>query len=154
MNKKARRAMLSTAMLILVLNTGCGRSKNREVAQGFVAQFDRILEQRKTLDKLEEQGKQYEQQLEKDLQEPNVTKQVKALSVWVGENRALLSQARSIGGEGGEEGNLMVCFRCPFCLEPSQVSLAGGGPWPIVVCEPTTRRCRVRFDVPTMPAGA
>jgi hypothetical protein len=83
-------------MLVLVLNTGCGRSKNREVAQGFVAQFDRILEQRKTLDKFEEQGKQYDQQLEKDLQEPNVTKQVKALGVWVGEYRAMLSQARTI----------------------------------------------------------
>jgi len=83
-------------MLVLAVTTGCGRSKNREVAQGFVAQFDRILEQRKTLDKLEQQGKQYDQQLEKDLQEPNVTKQAKAIGVWVGEYRAMLSQARSI----------------------------------------------------------
>ncbi len=45
-------------MLVLVLNTGCGHSRDREVAQGFVAQFERILEQRKTFDKLEEQGKQ------------------------------------------------------------------------------------------------
>ncbi len=96
MNKKARRALLSTAMLVLVLNTGCGRSRNREVAQGFVAQFERILEQRKTLDKLEEQGKQYDQQLEKGLREPNATKQAKALGVWVGEYRAMISQARSV----------------------------------------------------------
>lgn len=96
MNKKARRAMFSTAMLVLVLNTGCEHSRNREVAQGFVDQFERVLEQRKTLDKLEEQGKQYDQQLEKDLREPNTTKQVKALGIWVGEYRAMLSQARSV----------------------------------------------------------
>jgi len=95
-NKKARRAMLLPAMLVLVLNTSCGRSKNREVAQGFVAQFDRILEQRKAMDKLEEQGKHYDEQLEKDLQESNVTKQAKALGVWVGGYRAMLSQARSV----------------------------------------------------------
>jgi len=95
-NKKARRAILSSAMLVLVVSTGCGRSRDQAVAQGFVAQFDRIIEQRKTLDKLEEQGKQYGEQLEKDLKEPNVTKQVKALGVWVGEYRAMLSQARSI----------------------------------------------------------
>lgn len=83
-------------MLVLVLATGCGRSTNREVAQDFVAHFERILEQRKTMDKLEEQGKHYDEQLEKDLQEPNVTKQVKALGVWIGESRAMLSQARSI----------------------------------------------------------
>ena len=75
--------------------TGCEGSRNREVAQGFVAQFDKILEQRKTLDKLESDGKQYDQQLEKDLQEQNVAKRAKALGVWVGEYKAMLSQAKS-----------------------------------------------------------
>jgi hypothetical protein len=83
-------------MLVLALNTGCEQSRNREIAQGFVAQFERILEQRKTLDKLEEQGKQYDQQLDKDLRESNTTKRVKALGVWVGEYKGMLSQARSV----------------------------------------------------------
>ena len=96
MDKKLPRAILYAAVLVLALNTGCGRSRNREVAQGFVAEFDRILEQRKALDKLEERGKKYNEQLEKDLQEPNSAKKDKALGVWVGEYKAMLSQVRSV----------------------------------------------------------
>lgn len=96
MNNKARRAMLSTAMLVLVLNTGCGRSANRELAQAFVAKFDSILEKRKVLDNLEGQARQYDEQLEKALQEPSKVKRAKALGAWIAQYRALLSQAQSI----------------------------------------------------------
>lgn len=104
MDKKALRPTLSAAILVLVLMAGCQRARNREVAQGFVAQFDRILEQRKALDKLEEQGKQYNEQLEKALHEPNVTKQVMALGVWVGAYKAMVRQARS----GADAQNAIV----------------------------------------------
>jgi hypothetical protein len=57
LDKKLWRVILYAAMPLLVLNNGCARSKNQEMAQGFMAQFDRILEQRKALDKLEDQGK-------------------------------------------------------------------------------------------------
>ena len=91
------RAYVIGAIWALTLAVaGCEGSKNRELAQGLVAQFEKILEQRKILDKLEAEGKRYDQQLEKDIQEPNVTKRAKALGVWVGEYKAMLSQAKSV----------------------------------------------------------
>lgn len=50
--------------------------------------------------------------------------------------------------ESSEHVSLSVCFRCPFCSEPGQVSLGSEGSWPSVICEATARRFRVRSDVP------
>lgn len=91
-----RTYVIGTICTLTLALPGCEGSKNRELAQGFVAQFEKIVEQRKTLDQLEAEGKQYDQQLEKDLQEPNATKRAKALGVWVGEYKAMLSQAKSV----------------------------------------------------------
>ena len=91
-----RAYVIGTICTLTLALPGCEGLKNRELAQGFVAQFEKIVEQRKTLDQLEAEGKQYDQQLEKDIQEPNATKRAKALGVWVGEYRAMLSQAKSV----------------------------------------------------------
>lgn len=91
-----RAYVIGTIFTLLLALPGCEGSKNRELAQGFGAQFEKVLEQRKTLDNLEAEGKEYDQQLEKDIQEPNVTKRTKALGVWVGEYKAILSQAKSV----------------------------------------------------------
>lgn len=91
-----RAYVIGTICTLTLALPGCAGSKNRELAQGFAAQFEKIVEQRKTLDQLEAEGKQYDQQLDKDVQEPNATKRAKALGVWVGEYRAMLSQAKSV----------------------------------------------------------
>ena len=95
MVKKVATCIVYAAMALLIFDIGCTRSRNRELAQGFTVQFDQIVEQRKALDKLEEQGKQYNEQLEKALQQPDATRKAKALGVWVGEYKAMLSRARS-----------------------------------------------------------
>ena len=91
-----RTYVIGTICTLTLALTGCEGSKNRELAQGFVAQFEKIVEQRKTLDKLEAEGKEYDLQLVKDIQEQNATKRAKALGVWVGEYKAMLSQAKSV----------------------------------------------------------
>lgn len=91
-----RAYVIGTICMLTLVLPGCEGSKNRELAQGFVAQFEKIVEQRKTLDQLEAEGKQYDQRLEEDVQEPNATKRAKALGVWVGESRAMVSQAKSV----------------------------------------------------------
>jgi len=66
------------------------------VAVGFLARFDKIVEQNRAWDDLEKQGDQYNQQLEKALEERNATKRAMGFGTWVGQYKAFLSQARSI----------------------------------------------------------
>ena len=66
------------------------------MAAGFLARFDKIVEQNRAWDDLEKQGDQYNQQLEKALAERNLTKRAMGFGTWVGQYKALLSQARSI----------------------------------------------------------
>jgi len=86
----------SLAALLIVLFIGCSGRANREVAQGFVAQFESVAAKDKESDDLEKQADEYNNELEEALQEKNPVKRAKAFGVWVTQYRSLVSQARSI----------------------------------------------------------
>ena len=86
----------SQAALLIVLFIGCSGRANREVAQGFVAQFESVAAKDKESDDLEKQANEYNNELEKALQEKNPVKRAKAFGVWVTQYRGLVAQARSI----------------------------------------------------------
>jgi len=81
--------------LLIVLFTGCAGSANREVAQGFVAQFEKVTAKEKESEDLEKRANEYDKDLEKALQETNRVKRAKAFGVWVTQYRSLVSEARS-----------------------------------------------------------
>jgi hypothetical protein len=80
----------------MALLISCNRTTNREVAQSFVAQFEKVAAKDKESDDLEKQANEYNNELEKALQETNRVKRAKAFGVWVTQYRGLVSQARSI----------------------------------------------------------
>ena len=74
----------------------CSRSRERETAKAFLAQFDQVLEQSAALDKLDQETKPYDEQLEKALQQKDRITAAKALGAWVAGYRALVQQARVV----------------------------------------------------------
>jgi len=96
MNHRMWTHASSLAALLIVLFIGCSGRMNREVAQGFVAQFENVAAKDKESDDLEKQGNEYNNELEKALQEKNPVKRAKAFGVWVTQYRGLVSQAHSI----------------------------------------------------------
>jgi len=96
MNHRMWTHASSLAALLIVLFIGCSGRANREVAQGFVAQFENVAAKDKESDDLEKQGNEYNSELEKALQEKNPVKRAKAFGVWVTQYRGLVSQDRSI----------------------------------------------------------
>src|SRR2546426_11299366 len=88
----ALAAMLSSVVLVL----GCGPSAENIAAQDFLQKFDKIVEQKTALDDLEKKADEYNQQLEKASDERNPTRHAMAVGAWIGQYKALLSQARSI----------------------------------------------------------
>ena len=96
MNHRMWTHASSLAALLIVLFIGCSGRANREVAQGFVAQFENVAAKDKESDDLEKQGNEYNSELEKALQEKNPVKRAKAFGVWVTQYRGLVSQAHSI----------------------------------------------------------
>jgi len=96
MNHRMWTHASSLAALLIVLFIGCSGRANREVAQGFVAQFENVAAKDKESDDLEKQGNEYNSELEKALREKNPVKRAKAFGVWVTQYRGLVSQDRSI----------------------------------------------------------
>jgi hypothetical protein len=96
MNQRMWTHAFSLAALLMVLFIGCSGRANREVAQSFVAQFEKVAAKDKESDDLEKQANEYNNELEKALQETNRVKRAKAFGVWVTQYRSLVSQARSI----------------------------------------------------------
>lgn len=96
MNHRMWTHASSLAALLILLFIGCSGRANREVAQGFVAQFENVAAKDKESDDLEKQGNEYNSELEKALQEKNPVKRAKAFGVWVTQYRGLVSQDRSI----------------------------------------------------------
>jgi len=83
-------------MLLMALLIGCTRTANREVAQGFVAQFEKVAAKDKESNDLEKQANEYNNELDQVLHEANPAKRAKAFGVWITQYRGLVSQARSI----------------------------------------------------------
>jgi len=96
MNHPMWKHASSLAMLLMVLVISCDRISNRKAAQDFVAQFEKVAAKDKESDELEKQANEYNNELEKALQEKNPVKRAKAFGVWVTQYRGLVSQARSI----------------------------------------------------------
>jgi len=94
MNRTSKCAS-SVATLLIVLFAGCARSANREVAQGFVEQFEKVTAKERESKDLEKRANEYSEELEKAFQEKNRVKQAKAFGVWVTQYRSLVSEARS-----------------------------------------------------------
>ena len=88
----ALAAMLSSVVLVL----GCGPSAESVAAKDFLEKFDKVVEQDTALDNLEKKADEYNQQLEKASDERNPTRHAMAVGAWIGQYKALLSQARSI----------------------------------------------------------
>lgn len=88
----ALAGMLSSVVLVL----GCGPSAESAANKDFLAKFDKIVEQNTALDNLEKKADEYNQQLEKASDERNPTKRAVAIGAWIGQYKALLSQAHSI----------------------------------------------------------
>jgi hypothetical protein len=91
MNRTSKCAS-SVATLLIVLLTGCARSANREVAQGFVAQFEKVTAKEKESEDLEKRANEYNEDLGKALQQTNRVKQAKAFGVWFTQYRGLVSE--------------------------------------------------------------
>ena len=92
---RTSKCVSSVATLLIVLFTGCARSANREVAQGFVEQFEKVAAKERESKDLEKRANEYSEELEKAFQEKNRLKQAKAFGVWVTQYRSLVSEARS-----------------------------------------------------------
>jgi hypothetical protein len=92
---RTSKCVSSVATLLILLFTGCARSANREVAQGFVEQFEKVAAKERESKDLEKRANEYSEELEKAFQEKNRLKQAKAFGVWVTQYRSLVSEARS-----------------------------------------------------------
>src|SRR3989441_13249731 len=88
----ALAAMLSSVVLVL----GCGPSAESVAGKDFLEKFDKVVEQDTALDNLEKKADEYNEQLEKASDERNPTRHAMAIGAWIGQYKALLSQARSI----------------------------------------------------------
>src|SRR5215471_11245830 len=96
MNHRICKQACSLATLMMALLTGCSGRANREVAQGFVAQFEKVAAKDKESNDLEKQANEYNNELDQVLHEANPAKRAKAFGVWITQYRGLVSQARSI----------------------------------------------------------
>lgn len=94
-NRRTSKGALLVAIWLIVLFTGCVGSANREVAQDFVAQFEKVTAKERESEDLEKRANEYNNELEKALQETNRVKRAKAFGVWVTQFRSLVSEARS-----------------------------------------------------------
>ena len=102
MNSRTCTRTFGAVAVLLIIVGGCQRSANREAAKGLVTKFEEILQQKQTLDDLEEKAKQYDAALENALKQGSSIRAAKALGAWAAEYRALLSQARSLTARENE----------------------------------------------------
>lgn len=114
--KRVPKVILWAAIVPMML-VSCSRSRERETAKAFLARFDQVLEQSAALDKLDQETKPYDEQLEKALQQKDRLTAAKALGAWVAGYRALVQQARSILDKESALVDKMVSDSANFSAE-------------------------------------